>query len=99
MSHSDEKKSETSARVHDATNDIYSIDDTPGLDRVYYAKAMLLNNAIQEIGMGKYQVGLRLYSTRRGISTNLLSRIVVALLRRRFRMVRRQSVARKYVIS
>ena len=98
MSHFDEKKSETSVRVHDTTNDIYSIDDTPGLDRVYYAKAVLLNNAIQEIGMGKYQVGLRLYSTRRGISINL-SCTVVALLRCRFRMVRRQSVARKYAIS
>ena len=64
MSHSDEKKSETSVQAHEATNDIYSIDDTPGLDRVYHAKARLLNSAIQEIGMGKYQVRPRLCSPR-----------------------------------
>jgi hypothetical protein len=62
MSHSDEKKSETSIQVHEATTDIYSLDDAPGLDRVYYAKARLLNNAIQDIGMGKYQARPRLYS-------------------------------------
>jgi hypothetical protein len=27
-------------------------------DPVYYAKAHILNNAFQKIGMGKYQVGL-----------------------------------------
>ena len=56
MSHFDEKKSETSVQVHEATNDIFSIDDTPSIDRVYHAKARLLNNALQDIGMGKYQV-------------------------------------------
>ncbi|KAF9648509.1 MFS general substrate transporter [Thelephora ganbajun] len=53
--HSDEKKSETSVQVHEAANDIFALEDAPGLDRVYHAKARLLNNAIQEIGMGKYQ--------------------------------------------
>jgi len=62
MSYPDENKSETSVPVHEATNDIYSVDDTPGLDRVYHAKARLLNSAIQEIGMGKYQVRPRVYS-------------------------------------
>jgi len=64
MSHSDEKKSETSVQVHEATEDIYSSDEIPGLDRVYHAKARLLNNAIQEIGMGKYQVRSQLYLPR-----------------------------------
>ena len=57
MSHFDEKKFETSVQIHDATSDIYSED--PGPDRVYHAKARLLNNAVQEIGMGKYQVRLQ----------------------------------------
>jgi len=57
MSHSDEKKSQTSVQVHEPVSDIYSdVDDAPGLDRVYNAKARLLNQAIQDIGMGKYQV-------------------------------------------
>jgi len=58
---SDEKKFETSVQVYEATSDIYSLDDAPGLDRVYHAKARLLNNALQEIGMGKYQVRPQLY--------------------------------------
>jgi len=61
MSHPDEKKSETSVQVHEATNDIYTIDEAPGLDRVYHVKARLLNNAIQDVGMGKYQVRPRFY--------------------------------------
>jgi len=62
MLHSDEKKSETSVQVHEATNDLYSFDEAPGLDRVYHAKARLLNNALQEIGMGRYQVRPQPYS-------------------------------------
>ena len=96
MSHSDEKKSETSVRVHETTNDIYSTDDTPGLDRVYHAKARLLNNAIQDIGMGKYQV--RLGPILWEICTNRSS-TVVALRCHGFWMVRRQSVACKCAIS
>jgi len=95
MSHSDEKKSETSVQVHEATEDIYSSDEIPGLDRVYHAKARLLNNAIQEIGMGKYQVRSQLYLPR--IFTNPST--VVALRRHRFRMVCRQPVACKRAIS
>jgi len=62
MLHSDEKKSETSVQVREATNDLYSFDEAPGLDRVYHAKARLLNNALQEIGMGRYQVRPHPYS-------------------------------------
>lgn len=34
------------------TQDVY---DEPGLDPIYHAKAQILNDALQEIGMGKYQ--------------------------------------------
>ena len=63
MSHSDEKKSETSIQVYE-TSDIYSLDEAPGVDRVYHAKARLLNNALQEVGMGRYQVRFELHSPR-----------------------------------
>lgn len=36
--------------------DLY--DDDPDIDPVYHAKARILNRAIQEIGMGKYQIHL-----------------------------------------
>ena len=36
-------------------HDIYDGEDS-AVDPVYYAKARVLNAAIQEIGMGKYQV-------------------------------------------
>ena len=62
MSRFDEKKSETSVHVHEAADDIFSTDGTSGLDRVYHAKARLLNTAIQEMGMGKYQVRPQPYS-------------------------------------
>ena len=39
--------------VQDASNDIY---EEGSVDPVYQAKARLLNAAIQEIGMGRYQV-------------------------------------------
>ena len=55
----DEKDAGTNAQVvlQAHTRDIYP-DDT--LDPVYHAKARILNDAIQEIGMGKYQVRLSL---------------------------------------
>lgn len=37
------------------TRDIYGEEDS-GVDPVYQAKARLLNDAFQEIGMGRYQV-------------------------------------------
>ena len=37
------------------THDVYSEEDS-GVDPVYQAKARILNDALQEIGMGKYQV-------------------------------------------
>lgn len=43
----------TDVYIHKANDDIYE-DGT--LDPVYQAKARVLNAAIQEIGMGKYQV-------------------------------------------
>ena len=96
MSHSDEERSEASVQLREPTRpDIYSSSEgAPGLDRVYHAKATLLNNAVQEIGVGKYQVRPQPYS-----STNSTdpSSAVVALLCRWFWMVRRQSVACKYV--
>ena len=50
----DEKKNDADAVVIQAvTQDIY---DESSLDPVYQAKARLLNDALQEIGMGKYQV-------------------------------------------
>jgi hypothetical protein len=36
------------------TEDIYTDD---AIDPIYQAKARILNDALQEIGMGKYQVG------------------------------------------
>jgi hypothetical protein len=93
MSHSDEKKSEISVQVHEAADDIYSSDEVTGLDRVYHAKARLLNRAIQEIGMGKYQVRPQLRSPPNFTNP---SSTVVALRCHRVRMVRRQSVACKY---
>jgi hypothetical protein len=41
--------------INTKTEDIYGGDT---LDPVYKAKAMVLNDALQEIGMGKYQVCL-----------------------------------------
>lgn len=61
MAHSDE----SSLKAHE-DNDIYS-DESAGLDRVYHVKARLLNTAIQEIGMGKYQVRPPLSSTQQTI--------------------------------
>lgn len=37
------------------TQDVYDEGDS-GVDPVYQAKARILNDAFQEIGMGKYQV-------------------------------------------
>ncbi len=37
------------------TRDVYDEEES-GMDPVYQAKARILNDALQEIGMGKYQV-------------------------------------------
>lgn len=55
MVHSDK----SSVQNHEVIHDIYSLDDVPSIDRVYHAKARLLNNAVQDIGMGRYQVSPR----------------------------------------
>ena len=57
--HSEKRKRadiETNALPVD-THDVFEEGDS-GIDPVYQAKAHLLNEAIQEIGMGKYQVRL-----------------------------------------
>lgn len=45
---------ETGAQTY--TVDVFDEHDS-GVDPVYHAKAKILNDAFQEIGMGKYQVG------------------------------------------
>ena len=60
MPNTDENRSETINQVHEATSDIYSSEGAPVLDRVYHTKAMLLNTAVQEIGVGRYQVRFQL---------------------------------------
>ena len=59
----DEKAASTKGA--DVVDEVTTFDDTlkdvyfgeeSGVDPVYYAKARILNSAIQEIGMGKYQV-------------------------------------------
>jgi len=41
--------------VHGETQDVYDEEES-GVDPIYQAKARILNDAFQEIGMGKYQV-------------------------------------------
>ena len=63
MSRPDKNRSGSFVQVPEATSDIYSSSEgAPALDRVYHAKATLLNNAVQEIGVGKYQVRPQLSS-------------------------------------
>ena len=97
MSQSSEKKPDDFVQVQEAIRDIYSVDDAPGIDRVYLAKARLLNNAIQDIGMGKYQVCVPSLGFR-GVSVESSS-AVVALLCCRLWLVRRQSVACRCTLS
>ena len=46
---------EAGAGIH--TIDVFDEEDS-GVDPVYHAKASLLNDAFQEIGMGRYQVSM-----------------------------------------
>ena len=66
-----------------ATHDVFDGDEA-GVDPVYQAKARVLNDAFQEIGMGRYQVRAlsvdRIRKAERG-------RIVVPLHRRRLWLV------------
>lgn len=43
--------------LHTHTRDLYGEDDS-GVDPVYEAKAKMINDAFEEIGMGRYQVRL-----------------------------------------
>ncbi|KAI0632310.1 MFS general substrate transporter [Trametes polyzona] len=55
-SRSPEKRRSTDVEayaIHAETHDIF--DDDPAVDPVYQAKARILNDALQEIGMGRYQ--------------------------------------------
>ena len=45
----------TNAHVYAETRDVYDEGES-GVDPVYQAKARILNDAFQEIGMGRYQV-------------------------------------------
>lgn len=49
-----EKNPATAAAVPELTEDIYGGNDA--VDSVYLHKARVLNDSLQEIGMGKYQV-------------------------------------------
>jgi hypothetical protein len=86
--HANEKASITSARDgarHGHVDDLY--DEADGVvDPVYHAKARILNDALQEIGMGKYQVCtfLSLFA----LGTDYRVWLVDPLRRRRLRLVR-----------
>ena len=69
------KSSDVEDGVLVETNDVYTEEDS-GVDPVYQAKARLLNDAIQEVGMGKYQVN---YSSFLKRSFTLLSVVLRAL--------------------
>ncbi|KAI0754802.1 sugar transporter [Daedaleopsis nitida] len=49
-----DKKNDVEAKVHVNTHDVFDEEES-GIDPVYQAKARLLNDAFQEIGMGRYQ--------------------------------------------
>lgn len=59
------------------THDIYEGDDS-AVDPVYQAKARILNDAFQEIGMGKYQV--RVHFAVVGCNIRLTASIAVVSL-------------------
>lgn len=84
MSRSNEKKPETLVQVYEPADIYYSPEGDTGPDRVYHAKARLLNTAVREIGVGKYQVRPQPYSP---LNLANLSSTEVALLCHRFRMV------------
>ena len=71
--------------VQDAKHDVFDGDEA-GVDPVYQAKARVLNDAFQEIGMGKYQVRALSRSADR-IRKAERGGIVVPLHRRGVRLV------------
>ncbi|KAL0961341.1 hypothetical protein HGRIS_006297 [Hohenbuehelia grisea] len=52
--HSDKEKDFATTEVQSASDDLFTGSED-AIDPVYYAKARILNDAIQEVGMGKYQ--------------------------------------------
>lgn len=55
--------------IAENTHDLYDEEES-GIDPVYQAKAKLLNDALQEIGMGRYQVSV--LSASRAVCTQLV---------------------------
>jgi len=58
LEQSKEKGPVTDGFVESATSSVENLYKEGVLDPVYYAKTLVLNRALQEIGMGKYQVAL-----------------------------------------
>lgn len=84
----DEKERDfTDVYIHKANDDIYE-DGT--VDPVYQAKARVLNAAIQEIGMGKYQVRRLWFGSKSEADER--RDLVVPLHRRWIRLVRVSSL-------
>jgi hypothetical protein len=83
----DEKRSVASAegKAHHV-DDVYADE---AVDPVYHAKARIVNDALQEIGMGRYQVCLVEHCTPAVYLSR--QRSVVPLHRRRLRVVRVRS--------
>jgi hypothetical protein len=67
---------------HPEMEDIY---DEGSVDPVYQAKSRVLNRALQEIGMGKYQVRVLIPAFR--LERHDRVNLVGSICRRRFRMV------------
>ena len=66
-----QKRAESVQELEVQTEDVYAGD---GLDPVYQAKARILNDALQEIGMGRYQVSYSFSAQRvcfRGLAVDL----------------------------
>jgi len=61
---SEKQKHDTSTSIGsppDERRQLADLYEDASIDPIYQAKARMLNRAIQEIGMGKYQVGLHNY--------------------------------------
>ena len=52
------QKSPAIVTLESATSSVENLYEEGVLDPVYYAKTLVLNRALQEIGMGKYQVNI-----------------------------------------
>ena len=68
------------------THDVFDEEES-GIDPVYQAKAKLLNDALQEIGMGKYQVSCISIPYARRTRAHCDAKIVVSVRCCRVRLV------------